>query len=211
MTLGERGPDLTPAQVAGDRRWFIRGALGASAVTALLTLGSTVPWLEPISLLRSRRPSTSPNGIPINRTALAAKVTQVAEADWRITLTGPSGARDVGLAELLAMPQSSAVLPIACVEGWSATTSWTGVRIRDLMAVVGGHDQDVVVESSETSGSYRTSTLPAVYSAHPDTILALRIGGARLPLDHGYPARIIAPNRPGVLQTKWVRRLTVVS
>ncbi|WP_148668402.1 molybdopterin-dependent oxidoreductase, partial [Streptomyces sp. WAC05950] len=26
-------------------------------------------------------------------------------------------------------------------------------------------------------------------------------------LDHGYPARIIAPNRPGVLQTKWVGRL----
>ncbi len=211
MTPGERGPDLTPAQIAGDRRWFIRGALGASAVTAVLTLGSAVPWLEPISILRSRRPSRSPNGIPINRTAVAAKVTEVAESDWRITLTGPSGARDVGLADLLAMPQSSAVLPIACVEGWSATTSWTGVRIRDLMAVVGGHDHDVDVESAERSGSYRTSTLPAVHAAHPDTILALRIGGARLPLDHGYPARIIAPNRPGVLQTKWVRRLAAVS
>ncbi|WP_371320659.1 molybdopterin-dependent oxidoreductase [Saccharothrix yanglingensis] len=25
-----------------------------------------------------------------------------------------------------------------------------------------------------------------------------------MPLDHGYPCRIIAPGRPGVLQTKWV-------
>ncbi|WP_286216957.1 molybdopterin-dependent oxidoreductase [Paraoerskovia sediminicola] len=30
-------------------------------------------------------------------------------------------------------------------------------------------------------------------------------------MDHGFPARIIAPNRPGVLQTKWVTRMAVVS
>ncbi|MEO9152869.1 MAG: molybdopterin-dependent oxidoreductase [Lapillicoccus sp.] len=103
------------------------------------------------------------------------------------------------------------MLPIACVEGWSATTSWSGVRVRDLMALVGGHGTDVQVESAEKGGSYRVSVLPAVYARHEDTILALRIEGARLPLDHGYPARIIAPNRPGVLQTKWVRRMAVVS
>lgn len=203
-----RRPDLTPSQIAGDRRWFIRGAIGASAV---LTLGSTVPWLEPISVLRSRRPSTSPDGVPVKRTAAEAQVPRVPETDWRITLTGPSGTTDVGLADLLALPQSSAVLSIACVEGWGATTSWSGVRVRDLMAVVGGHDRDVDVESAEKSGNYRASTLPAVYAAHADTILALRVGGVRLSLDHGYPARIIAPNRPGVLQTKWVRRLAVTS
>ena len=31
-----------------------------------------------------------------------------------------------------------------------------------------------------------------------------------LHIDHGYPARLIAPNRPGVQQTKWVARLEVV-
>ena len=37
----------------------------------------------------------------------------------------------------------------------------------------------------------------------------LTINGHRLTRDHGFPARIIAPNRPGVLQTKWVKALTV--
>lgn len=37
-----------------------------------------------------------------------------------------------------------------------------------------------------------------------------RSTGAGLSLDHGFPARIIAPNRPGVLQTKWVHRLEVL-
>jgi DMSO/TMAO reductase YedYZ molybdopterin-dependent catalytic subunit len=44
----------------------------------------------------------------------------------------------------------------------------------------------------------------------PLTLIALRVGGEVLHPDHGYPARLIAPNRPGVLQTKWVGRITVL-
>lgn len=198
---------MTSRGPAGDRRWFLRGVLGASAATALLTVGSTVPALERFSVLRSRTPSTSPDGVPVNRTARAAQVVQTSEDAWRVTVVGPAGTTALGLAELSALPQQTVVLPIACVEGWSATTSWTGVRVRDLMALVGGTGRDVQVESAEQSGGYRVSTLPAPYAAHPDSLLALRIAGRRLSLDHGFPARIIAPNRPGVLQTKWVDRL----
>ncbi|MEP7092226.1 MAG: molybdopterin-dependent oxidoreductase [Nocardioidaceae bacterium] len=38
----------------------------------------------------------------------------------------------------------------------------------------------------------------------------MRLNGEALSIDHGYPARLIAPNRPGVLQTKWVARIEVV-
>lgn len=47
------------------------------------------------------------------------------------------------------------------------------------------------------------------YVDDPLTLLALTLNGRPLSLDHGFPARIIAPNRPGVLQTKWVHRLEV--
>ncbi|WP_411284404.1 hypothetical protein [Lapillicoccus sp.] len=60
-------------QVGGDRRWFIRGALGVSAGALALTVGSTIRPLESLSLLRTRRPSTSPGG-PVNRTALQAGI-----------------------------------------------------------------------------------------------------------------------------------------
>ena len=43
------------------------------------------------------------------------------------------------------------------------------------------------------------------------TLLALDLEGEPLALDHGYPCRVIAPNRPGVLQTKWVESLEVVA
>jgi DMSO/TMAO reductase YedYZ molybdopterin-dependent catalytic subunit len=41
----------------------------------------------------------------------------------------------------------------------------------------------------------------------PDSLLALRVNGADLSLDHGYPARVIVPNNPGVHNTKWVSAL----
>ncbi len=59
--------------------------------------------------------------------------------------------------------------------------------------------------------------MPAVYSQDGLTLLALELNGAPLDLngapldhDHGYPARIMAPGRPGVLQTKWVQRMEVL-
>ena len=42
----------------------------------------------------------------------------------------------------------------------------------------------------------------------PDSLLALRVNGADLTPDHGYPARVIVPASPGVHSTKWVASLT---
>jgi DMSO/TMAO reductase YedYZ molybdopterin-dependent catalytic subunit len=43
----------------------------------------------------------------------------------------------------------------------------------------------------------------------PLTLLALKLNGRTLDPDHGYPVRLIAPNRPGVMQTKWVGTVRV--
>ena len=104
-----------------------------------------------------------------------------------------------------------AVLPIACVEGWSRNGHWTGVRLRDLLDRAGApHDARVRVVSLERGGHYAVSVMGASYARDPLTLLALSLNGQPLDHDHGYPARVIAPNRPGVLQTKWVTRLEVL-
>jgi DMSO/TMAO reductase YedYZ molybdopterin-dependent catalytic subunit len=43
----------------------------------------------------------------------------------------------------------------------------------------------------------------------PLTLVALRLNGSTLSIDHGYPCRLIGPDRPGVLQTKWLGRIEV--
>ena len=65
------------------------------------------------------------------------------------------------------------------------------------------------VESIQRGGRYRKSDLTAEQVADRDTLLALELNGEVLHIDHGYPARLIAPNRPGVLQTKWVERMVI--
>lgn len=108
------------------------------------------------------------------------------------------------------MPQHDEELPIACVEGWSASGRWSGVRVRDLTALVGATGgEDVVVTSLQESGPFRVTTLQGDFVDDERTLLALGLAGEELDLDHGFPCRVIAPNRPGVLQTKWVGRLEV--
>jgi len=186
-----------------ERRAFLRTAGVAAAGALLATAGSTVPWLRRVSPLAWR----SASGLPVNRTAAAAGV--VVPPDWRLTIAWAGGRRTVSLDELNALPQRTAELPIACVEGWSASASWTGVRISDLLAFAGAPTGLPVRVVSLDNGLYGRSTLPPAYVADPLTLLALRVDGEVLSPDHGYPCRVIAPNRPGVLQTKWVTRLEV--
>ena len=87
---------------------------------------------------------------------------------------------------------------------------WTGVPVADLVRLVGvDRPARVLVESLQQGGLYRASILSGAHLADPLTLVALRLNGEPLALDHGYPCRLIAPNRPGVLQTKWVASLTV--
>ncbi|GAA4008222.1 molybdopterin-dependent oxidoreductase [Allokutzneria multivorans] len=186
---------------------FTTGAVTGTAVLA--TAGSTVPWLRDVSVL-AWRSSNGPQGIPVNRTARAAGVTRV-DPQWTLEVIGPR-LRSFTLAQLQAMPQVEAELPIACVEGWSASARWTGVRVADLLRSAGADPMStVVVESLERAGKYRSSVLPPNHAADELTLLALRLNGEELDIDHGYPCRLIAPSRPGVLQTKWVSQVKVMS
>jgi DMSO/TMAO reductase YedYZ molybdopterin-dependent catalytic subunit len=201
---------------AGDadpgRRHVLLGAGIAAGLITLTTVGETVRPLSRAAVLAPRRPTIGPQGLPVNKTALAAGVRESAsDPAYGLTVTGPAGPVRLDLAALNALPQHTVVLPIACVEGWSASATWTGVRLRDLLGLVGADPKraHVLVESLQASGRYGSSEVEPPLTEDPFTLIALRLRGEVLHLDHGYPARLIAPNRPGVLQTKWVARLTV--
>lgn len=201
---------LPPAITGLSRRKLFRTVAGAGALVGITSIGQSVPAFGPIAVLAPRKPGIGPQGLPVNRTAKDAGVTPVA-ASWRFTVAGPT-ALSYSLDELRALPQSKSTLPIACVEGWSQGARWEGVRIKDLLELCGaGEDARVRVVSMEKGGFYATSELPPQFASDPLTLLALKLNGTELDLDHGFPARIIAPNRPGVLQTKWVHRLEVIA
>ena len=203
---------LSLASDGPSRRAVLLGAGSAAALAVLLTVGQTVPFLRRVSVF-GVRDGDGPQDLPVNRTARAAGAIDGA-TDPGFALELRHGDRVVRLtsAQLAAMPQRTHRLPITCVEGWSRNATWTGVAIRDLLALVDADPASSVrVSSMQTRGAFSSSVLPADFAADPRTLLALQVNGETLDLDHGFPCRIIAPNRPGVLQTKWVTSLEVTT
>ncbi|MQY20098.1 hypothetical protein NRB20_31940 [Nocardia sp. RB20] len=200
----------TPDSGRPSRRGVLGAAIAATALAGVAVAGQSVPWLRWISVL-SPRTGEGPQGLPINRTAAAAGVTDRArEGAYQLTVATGGTERGFSRAELEALPQTSAVLPLACVEGWSASAHWSGVRLRDLLAAAGGYrGGDVAFHSLEQGGLYSNTLLPDTHVVDDQTLIALCLNGEELSLDHGYPCRLIAPNRPGVLQTKWLSRIEV--
>ncbi|THA56834.1 molybdopterin-binding protein [Streptomyces sp. A1136] len=199
-----------PAADGPDRRALLLGTGAAIGVITLTTVGQAFTPLKRLDLLAPRHPDLGPMGLPVNRTAAAAGITAEALDDWRLEVIGPTPYR-LTLDQLRRLPQTSVRLPIACVEGWSVQARWRGVRIGDLLARAGApRGAGLRVTSLEAAGAYRVMEMGRDYAEDPLTLLALELGGEVLSADHGYPARIIAPNRPGVLQTKWVTRLEVL-
>ncbi|HEY3724119.1 MAG TPA: molybdopterin-dependent oxidoreductase [Acidimicrobiia bacterium] len=198
--------------VLADRRGFLAGVFATSGLLTLVTVGQTFSPLAKLALLSPRRPDVGPQGFPVNRTARTAGVLESARSpDYRFVVDGKV-ARPLSLTvhELRAMDQHSAVLPISCVEGWSSSQHWTGVRMVDLLHMAGAAPgASVTVHSLQPHRSYRTSDVNEAQSHDRDTLLALRVGGEELDIDHGYPVRLIGPDRPGVMQTKWVTRVEV--
>ena len=202
--LGELDP------TAPTRRSVLLGAFAASGLAVVLTAGQTVPWLRKVSVF-SVRPGDGPQDLPVNRTAAGAGADKTAlDPSWVLEVVVGGTSMSLTRDQLLAMPQRTHRLPIACVEGWSRSADWTGVPIQDLIALAGGRrGTDVVVKSLQTKGAFGSSLIVGNVVEDPRTMLALELNGETLDIDHGYPARLIAPNRPGVFQTKWVTTLEV--
>jgi DMSO/TMAO reductase YedYZ molybdopterin-dependent catalytic subunit len=206
-----RDPDGLVAADPGEPTMSRRGALalvGAGVLLlGVLTAGQTLGgFTRKAALLLPRGRVGSPGDFPINKTALAAGITREATGpNWRLILRG--GPADVVLdrATLAGLPQHTARLPIACVEGWSTVQTWSGVRLLELARKAGVPEPNSArVISLQRGGAFGEARLAGNQVGDPDALLALRVDGTELSLDHGYPARIIVPALPGVHNTKWV-------
>jgi DMSO/TMAO reductase YedYZ molybdopterin-dependent catalytic subunit len=179
-----------------------------------LTAGQTIGGITRQTALFLPRGHTNgggPNDFPINKTAAAAGVDPAAiGAGWRLNLAGGPTPVVLDRAALAAMPQHTVRLPIGCVQGWSTVQTWSGVRLADLATVAGvraplrARVQSLQQVADYRVGDYSHTFLQSNQVLNPDALLALRVNGADLSLDHGYPARIIVPALPGVHNTKWV-------
>jgi DMSO/TMAO reductase YedYZ molybdopterin-dependent catalytic subunit len=209
---------VAPAAPTISRRGVLGFAGAGSALIALLSVGQSLGGpLRRTALLAPHGQDVSggPGDFQVNQTIASTGIkSSQTGAAWRLTLDDGTGAGTAPVvlnrAGLLRMEQHTASLPIACVEGWSTDNqAWAGVRLRDLAQLAGvTRPASVLVQSLERGGAFSEVVLSAGQVMDPDSLLALRVNGADLSPDHGYPARVIVPASPGVHCTKWVASLT---
>lgn len=205
---------VTPVRARSglSRRGFLAVTAAAGGTILATTIGSTSGTFSWAAILAPRRAGDGPQGVPTNHLA-NGQIRAAARAEgYELEVVGAvKTPLRLSLADLRAMPLADEQLAISCVEGWSTSARWRGIPVRDLLDRAGAaHGAHVRVESLQESGGYRSSILRPSFARNAQTLLALELNGETLHIDHGYPVRLIAPNRPGVHQTKWVARLVVL-
>ncbi|WP_203582402.1 molybdopterin-dependent oxidoreductase [Microbacterium hibisci] len=178
-------------------------AVAASAVPAGAELG--LPGLAEVVTPNDR----------FYRIDTALIVPEVDPADWRLRIHGMV-ANEVELTwdDVLALPLEESWTTLACVSNEVGGTlignaRWLGYPVRELLARARPDTDADMVLSRSIDGFTASTPLEALTDAR-NAILAVGMNGEPLPLEHGFPARLVVPGLYGyVSATKWVTDLEV--
>ncbi|GHE03944.1 molybdopterin oxidoreductase [Allgaiera indica] len=141
-------------------------------------------------------------------------------ADYRLTLGGEVAMPlKLSLADLRAMPQQSQITRHDCVEGWSCIAKWQGVRLSHLLDRAGTRPaaRYVVFRCFDALSTgldgpqFYYESIDLRTARHPQTILALAMNDAPLPVANGAPLRLRVERQLGYKMAKYVKSITLVS
>ena len=144
------------------------------------------------------------------RVDTALSVPQLSHGDWRLRIHGMvEHEATYSFDELAGFDVVEMVMTLTCVSnpvGGSliSTGVWTGYRVADLLAAAHVHaDADMVLSTS--IDGFTAGTPVEAFIDGRDALLAVGLNGQPLPIEHGYPARLLVPGLYGyVSATKWV-------
>jgi DMSO/TMAO reductase YedYZ molybdopterin-dependent catalytic subunit len=140
----------------------------------------------------------------------------IAPDDWRLRIHGMvDHPLETTYQDLMSRSLTSRWITLCCVSNevggdLIGNAWWSGVPVRDLLAEAGVHpDADAVKQTSEDGWTCGTP-IAALTDPHRDAMLALAMNGEPLPLEHGFPVRMVVPGLYGyVSATKWLVDLEV--
>ena len=146
----------------------------------------------------------------------ALQVPVINADDWTLKITGMvENEIEITFAELLALPLIETYVTLMCVSNevggyLTGNAKWLGYPIRDLLARAKPKSGADVVLSTSQDGFTATTPLEVLQDTGRNSLLAVGMNGEALPLEHGYPVRMVVPGLYGyVSATKWVVELKV--
>jgi DMSO/TMAO reductase YedYZ molybdopterin-dependent catalytic subunit len=148
----------------------------------------------------------------------ALQVPVVDAATWKLRVTGMVEREvEIGFDELLAKPLTESTVTLMCVSnevggGLVGNATWLGWPVRELLAQAGPLPGADMVLSRSIDGFTAGTPLEVLLEADRDSMLAVGMNGEALPIDHGFPVRLVVPGLYGyVSATKWVVELKVTT
>ena len=107
--------------------------------------------------------------------------------------------------EVRALDAYERLITLHCVEGWSATILWKGVRLDALIDGAGAKEAAVTVIFHAVDGY--TTSLPLATVQDRQLLLAYAANGIDLPPEMGYPFMVVAEDKLGYKWARWVTRI----
>ena len=138
---------------------------------------------------------------------------EVTREAWRLRTEGPGGTREYRADELRTPRTRIDVRTLCCVGnpvGGTAigTAEWTVTPLAEFLRPVAGRaGTDAMVTFFALDGFY--SSVPLWVALDPGTVLAFEMNGVELPAAHGFPVRVLIPDRYGMKQPRWLERIVV--
>lgn len=97
------------------------------------------------------------------------------------------------------------------IHGLISCTEWTGVRLEDLLEIAGVSKDAGWLLAEGADAAKQSRSIPISKALGGDAMVALYQNGERLRPQQGYPMRLVLPGWQGSMQTKWLRRIKVVT
>ena len=204
------------------------GTAGRLLIASRTEVPATAARIPPASVTASlptgaafQTPGITPIVVPnpdFYRIDTALVVPTVDASSWSLRVTGMVD-RQISLtyAELVALPLVEQYVTIACVSNQVGgnlvgNAKWTGVRLRDVLAMAGVQPGATQLVGRSVDGWTAGAPTEWVMDPTREPLIAVMMNDALLPREHGYPARLIIPGLYGyVSATKWVTELELTT
>ncbi|HEY5405657.1 MAG TPA: molybdopterin-dependent oxidoreductase [Ginsengibacter sp.] len=123
---------------------------------------------------------------------------------WKLqVIRKPGDTLFVTLDEIKALPKTDIVFDFKCIEGWSQVTHWGGVKFSDFAAKYNLTAQTQMKYAGLVTPNEKYYVgIDMASMMHPQTILCYEMNGKPLPMNQGYPLRLIIPVKYGIKHLK---------
>jgi DMSO/TMAO reductase YedYZ molybdopterin-dependent catalytic subunit len=205
---GEAGQiNQAPNEFPGDQEQIEPPASQPSAEPEMdvPTELSQVIGSNPAEVDNSRLPITS-----IEELNLTGRAPDVNIEQYRLVIEGlVETPLSLTYEEVLDYPSVTEVVLLICPGVFVDNAEWTGVPVTALLEKAGIKPEAKSVVFQDIAGGYRQELLLEDVMGNDSIFLAYNVDGQTLPVEHGYPLRLVAKGKYGSYWVKWVERIEV--